>query len=62
MIMSYGLILGGNSPHSSKIFRMQKKKIIRIMMGCRSRVSCKNFFRKLEILPLASQYCSRLPG
>jgi len=35
-IMTYGLILWGNSPDSVKIFRLQKK-IIRIMMGCRSR-------------------------
>jgi hypothetical protein len=26
------------------------------MMGYRSRTSCRNFFRKLKILPLASQY------
>lgn len=37
-IMSYGLFIWGNSPHSLRIFRMQKK-IIRIMTGCNSRVS-----------------------
>jgi hypothetical protein len=26
------------------------------MIGCNSRVSCRNLFRKLEMLPLASQY------
>jgi hypothetical protein len=26
------------------------------MMGCRSGVSCRNLFNRLEILPLASQY------
>jgi hypothetical protein len=41
--------------HSLKIFRLQKK-IIRIMLGCRSRTSCRVLFRKLKILPLASQY------
>jgi hypothetical protein len=55
MVMSYGLYLWGNSLHSLKIFRMQKR-IIRIMIGCNSRVSCMDLFRKLEILPLASQY------
>jgi hypothetical protein len=55
MVLSYGLYFWGNSPHSLKIFRMQKS-IIRIMIGCNSRVSCRNLFRKLEILPLASQY------
>ena len=54
-IMSYGLPFWGNSPHSQRIFRIQKK-IIRIMVGCRSRASCRNLFRELEILPLASQY------
>jgi hypothetical protein len=55
IIISYGLILGGNLPHSLKVFRMQKK-IIRIMMGWRSRTSCRNLFSKLKMLPLASQY------
>jgi hypothetical protein len=54
-VMSCGLYLWGNSLHSLKIFGMQKG-IIRIMIGCNSRVSCRNLFRKLEILPLASQY------
>jgi hypothetical protein len=53
MVMSYGLYLWGNSPHSLKIFGM-RKRIIRIMIGCNSRISCRNLFRKLEILPLAS--------
>ena len=54
-VMNYGLCFWGVSPHSIKVFRMQKK-IIRIMIGCNSRVSCRDLFRKLEILPLASQY------
>jgi len=55
MIISYGLPFWGNSPHSIKIFRMQKR-IVRIMIGCKSRVLCRNLFRRLEILPLVSQY------
>jgi hypothetical protein len=55
MKISYGLPLWRNLPHSIKIFRMQKK-IIRIMMGCKSRTSCKNMFRRLEILTFVSQY------
>jgi hypothetical protein len=54
-VMSYGIIFWGNSSHSSPIFRLQKK-VIRIMEGCGSRVSCRNLFKKLQILPLASQY------
>jgi len=53
--MSYGIIFWGNSSPSSTIFKIQKKAI-RIMEGCRSRVSCRNLFKKLQILPLASQH------
>ena len=54
-IMTYGLIFQGNSPDSIKICRLEKK-IIRIMMGCRSRDTCRKMFLNLEILPLPSQY------
>jgi hypothetical protein len=33
-----------------------QKNAIRIMLACKRRASCRNLFRKLEILPLASQY------
>jgi len=54
-IISYGLPFWGNSPHGMKIFRMQKR-IVRIMMGYKKRVSCRNLLRNLEILPFVSQY------
>jgi hypothetical protein len=54
-IMTYGLLFLGNSPDSIKIFRLQKK-IIRIMMDCRSKDSCRKLFFNLEILTLPSQY------
>jgi hypothetical protein len=54
-VMSYCLYFWGNSPHSIIIFRLQKK-IIRIMADSNSMASCTNLFRKLEIVPLASQY------
>jgi len=54
-IINYGLTFWGISPHSKKIFRMQKR-IVKIMMGCRKEVSRRNLFRKLKILPLMSQY------
>ena len=53
--MSYGIIFWGNSSHSSIIFRWQKKAIT-IIEGCGNRVSCRNLFKKLQILPLTSQY------
>ena len=54
-VMSYGVIFWGNSPHSHIIFRIQKKAI-RIIEGCGNRVSCRNLFKKLHILPSTSQY------
>jgi hypothetical protein len=54
-IMSYGLVFWGNSYHSNTILKLQKK-IIRIMMGIRDRESCREYFSKLYILPLQSEY------
>jgi hypothetical protein len=54
-IITYGLPFWGNSSHSIKIIKMQKR-IIRIMMGYRNRVSCRSLFKRLEVLPLTSQY------
>jgi hypothetical protein len=54
-IMTYGLLFWGNSPDSIMIFRLQKR-IIRIMLDCRPRDSCRELFFKLEILPFPSQY------
>jgi hypothetical protein len=39
-VMTYGLLLWGNSPDSIKILRLQKK-IIRIMTGSRLKDSCR---------------------
>ena len=33
-----------------------QKKAIKIMEGCGNRISCRNLFKKLQILPLTSQY------
>jgi len=54
-IILYGLMFWGNSTHSVRIFRMQKR-IIRIMTGSRSRDSCRKMFSHLNILPLPSLY------
>jgi hypothetical protein len=53
--MSYGIIFWGNKPYSAKIFRLQKR-VIRIITNSRTRDSCRELFKKLEILPLYSQY------
>jgi hypothetical protein len=54
-LMSYGIIFWGNSTHSMKIFRIQKR-VIRIITKSSSRASCRQLFIQLEILPLQSQY------
>ena len=55
-IMTYGIIFWGNSSYFDKIFRLKKKRIIRIIMGARTRDSCRELFNILNILPLTSQY------
>jgi len=54
-IMSYGIIFWGSQPHSEKIFKIQKR-VIRIITNSRAKDSCRELFKKLEILPLYSQY------
>ena len=56
--MWYGILFWGNSSHSSTIFSVPKKRGggIRILEGYGNRVSCKYLFKKLQILPLTSQY------
>jgi hypothetical protein len=53
--LSYGIIFWGNTPHSNVIFGMQKR-IVRIMVGVSKRDSCREYFKRLKILPLQSQY------
>ena len=54
-IMTYGIIIWGNSSNVDRIFRLIKR-IIRIIMGARTRHSCRELFNILKILPLTSQY------
>jgi hypothetical protein len=54
-IMTYRLTFWGNSYNSNTVLKLQKR-IIRIMVGIRGRESCREYFRKLKILPLQSQY------
>jgi hypothetical protein len=46
--MKYGIILGGNSLNSKKIFTLQKK-IVRLMAGVKPRNSCRSLFNRLHI-------------
>jgi hypothetical protein len=54
-VMSYGIIFWRNSTQNSVIFRIQKKAI-RIMEGCGNRVSRRNLFKNLQMVPFTSQY------
>jgi len=54
-IIAYGIIFWGNSPYNNNIFKLQKRAI-RIIMNTGNRVSCCELFKKLNILPLHSQY------
>jgi hypothetical protein len=54
-VMSYSIIFWGNSSHSGNIFKLQKR-VIRIITNYRSRDSCRDLFKKLDILSLYSQY------
>jgi hypothetical protein len=54
-IMSCGTILGGNSADSKKVFYIQKR-IVRIIAFAKRRVSCRELFKKFNILPLVSEF------
>jgi hypothetical protein len=43
------------TPESKYVFKLQKGAI-RIIMGARNNVSCREFFKLLKILPLTDQY------
>jgi hypothetical protein len=52
---SYGIIFWGRASKVTKLFTLQKL-IIRIITDKRPRDSCREAFRKMEILTLHSQY------
>ena len=61
-VMTYGLLFWENSSHSMDVFGLQKN-IIRIMMGARSRDSCREFFfnfRNITFNSLIHIYCDRV--
>jgi hypothetical protein len=54
-IISYGIIFLGNSSYSEDIFKIQKR-IFGLIMNSGKKTSCRQLFRKLNILPVQSQY------
>jgi hypothetical protein len=60
-ILSYGIILWGNSHLSDNMFKMQKR-IIRVITSSGRYESCRELFKKLQPLPRQSQYIFSLLG
>jgi len=54
-IIAYGIIFCGNSAYSNNIFKLQKRAI-RIILNASNKVLWCEMFKKLNILPLHSQY------
>lgn len=54
-VLSYGLLLWGNSVNILLVFRLQKK-CIRAICNAWSTESCKPLFQDLKVLPLACMY------
>jgi hypothetical protein len=54
-IISYGIICWGNSNYSNTIFKLQKR-LIRIMINAGNKESCRELFKRFNILPLHSHY------
>jgi hypothetical protein len=54
-VLSYGIIFWANCSDSNKIFKLQKRTI-RIINSSKNKASCRELFKKLNILQLYSQY------
>ena len=54
-IISYGIIFWRRSSKVTKVFILQKR-IVRVLTDTRARESCRDVFKKMEILPLYSKY------
>lgn len=54
-VISYGVLIWGNSAHAIKIFRLQKRAI-RIIAKVGYREHCRPLFKNLKIMPLPSLY------
>jgi hypothetical protein len=54
-LMKYGIIFWGNSSDSKKVLTLQKKTV-RLMVGIKPQNSCRDLFKRLQILPLPCEY------
>ena len=53
--MRYGIIFWGGDSHGLKAFKMQKR-VVRLMGNVQKRMSCRELFKKLRILPMPRLY------
>lgn len=54
-IMSYGLLMWGNSTDSERVLKMQKRAL-RVLVGAKYKDSCREHFKTQQILTSASLY------
>jgi hypothetical protein len=54
-MMSYGIMIWGNSTQAKKVFNLQKK-CIRILANVKPKASCRLLFRNLNIMTFYAQY------
>jgi hypothetical protein len=54
-IITYGIAFWGNATNSKQVFVAQKR-IIRDIVNVNFKTPCHGFFKRLNILPLYSQY------
>jgi hypothetical protein len=54
-LMKHGIICWGNSSDSKKVFTLQKKTV-RIIVGPKPQIPCRDLFKKLQILPLPCEH------
>jgi hypothetical protein len=54
-LIRHSIIFWGNSTKANTVLLFQKR-VIRIMMGIDQRSSWKGLFKKLDILPVPSEY------
>ena len=54
-VLTYGIMVWGNSTKASQIFKLQKRAI-RAIAQVSQRTSCRPLFKILQILPLPSMY------
>jgi hypothetical protein len=53
--LRYGIIFWGDDPQSTKVFKIQKK-VVRLIYNVNRKMSCRELFRTLNILPAPCVY------